>query len=97
MTIEQIIAGWRTHATSGNLRYSCTPLFHFQVMVVAVVDTRITVEGKYLWCVYIAPVPGQNHDQEWWEVRRHGNLLPENIAKCLFPNMPDNMVYGDDL
>lgn len=39
------------------------------------------------WCVYIGPVPGHNHEQEYGEVLRTGNKMCESDAKAMFPHM----------
>ncbi len=40
-------------------------------------------EGK--WSAYISVVPGENHDDEWEEVLRHGTKVLEPLAMVLFP------------
>jgi len=52
---------------------------HSRVLAVAV--TRI--EGT--WACYLAPVPGVNHDNEWFDVWKNGVKQPEELAKLLFP------------
>ena len=49
--------------------------------VLAVATTRI--EGA--WSAYIDAVPGMNHAEEEAEVLAHGNKLPEQVARVLFP------------
>jgi len=55
------------------------PLAH---NVLAVATTRI--EGA--WKAYIGAVPGFNHELEKEEVFRQGTQLPEDVARCLFPD-----------
>ena len=64
--------GWKAH-----IRYMA--LGDSRVMVVAV--TRI----ECAWRCYIGAVPGQNHDDEWQEVRDQGGTLPEAVALAIFP------------
>lgn len=49
--------------------------------VLVVAKTRI--EGA--WKAYCDAVPGQNHDDEWEEVMRHGSEIPEALALAMFP------------
>jgi len=60
-------------------RYVRVRAFGRTVLVYA--HTRI--EGK--WKAYIKDVPGQNHDHEWQEVKRHGAELPADVALAMFP------------
>jgi hypothetical protein len=48
--------------------------------VLAVATTR--VDG---WCAYIDAVPGHRHSEEYGEVLKHGDKLPEKVARALFP------------
>lgn len=43
--------------------------------------TRITGH----WAAYIAPVPGERHDEEAEEVLLSGTKLHEEVARTLFP------------
>ncbi len=64
-------------------------------MLVAVIEDDLK-----LYCVYIGVVPGVNHEQEWMEVRKHGNFLPFNEMKAMWPGLADQMatyVYAEDL
>lgn len=49
--------------------------------VLAVARTRITGH----WAAYIAPVPGERHDEEAEEVLLSGTKLHEEVARTLFP------------
>ena len=49
--------------------------------VLVVAKTRI--EGK--WVAYCDSVAGNDHDQEYDEVLRSGEKLPEDFARHLFP------------
>ena len=53
--------------------------------VLAAATTRI--EGT--WKAYINSVPGKRHDLEYNEVLRHGDEIPEHIAKVMFPDFAD--------
>jgi hypothetical protein len=57
----------------------CVRAIHCKVLAVAV--TRI--EGA--WACYLAPVDGQNHDDEWFDVWQHGVKQPKDVADVLFP------------
>ena len=59
---------------------------HQNVLIVA--ETRI--EGA--WSAFCGPVPGINHNEEWQEVARVGDTLPEEVARVLFPEH-DNLPY----
>jgi hypothetical protein len=50
--------------------------------VLAVASVNLDVGD---WAVYIGAVPGENHDQEWIEVWKHGTKLSRQIAEILFP------------
>lgn len=55
-------------------------------------DSRVivvAVEGAVDWAAYIGAVPGENHDEEWFDVRDHGTKLRREVAKLLFPNFRD--------
>jgi len=69
---QEEASSWEPH-----IRYCA--LGHYQVMVVAV--TRI----ECAWRCYIGAVPGQNHDNEWQEVRDQGGTLSERVALAIFP------------
>ncbi len=56
---------------------------HWQVLFVAA--TRI--EGA--WKVYVAPVPGVNHEYEWRRVLSDGVQIEEKLARVLFPHFAD--------
>lgn len=53
--------------------------------VLTVAKTRI--EGS--WAAYIDSVPGECHEGEAEDVLRHGDKLPENVARILFPEFTD--------
>lgn len=58
--------------------------------VLAVAQTRI--EGT--WSAYCDAVEGWEHRQEFREVLRSGDKLPEGIAKAIFPEFQD-IPYSD--
>ena len=58
-------------------------------MVLVVAKTR--VEG--VWSAYCDTVPGQNHDNEYIEVLRTGDKIPEQIARVIFPRF-DGIPYA---
>lgn len=60
---------------------------HQHVLVVA--KTRI--EGA--WSAFCGPVPGMNHQFEWQEVTQTGEVLPEKVARVLFPEY-DELPYA---
>ena len=65
---------------------SCTTL--------AVLSRRI--DG---WCVYVAGVPGNNHNEEWQKVAAHGDKQNETVAKAIvttmfFPNFEVDLPYA---
>jgi len=41
------------------------------------------------WAAYIDAVPGDDHETEYMNVARHGDKLPENVAKLLFPGFTE--------
>lgn len=53
--------------------------------VLAVATTR--EEGA--WCAYADAVPGIRHDLEQRGVLDHGDKLPEDVARVLFPGFAD--------
>lgn len=44
------------------------------------------------WAAYIDAVPGQNHNNEWQQVRDHGDKISERVARVLFPEF-DKLRY----
>lgn len=50
--------------------------------VLAVLSRR--VDG---WCVYVAGVPGYNHEQEWQDVAREGDKQNEAVAKAIVTSL----------
>ena len=63
---------------------------HYKVLVVAV--KRIEGRKKnrdliYSWGAYIKDVPGNSHEKEAQDVADHGDILPYNIARELFPSL----------
>lgn len=80
MTDNDLMERWKAHfAVRPWERFTIKLALARKVLVVA--HTRI--EGA--WCAYVDAVPGQNHDLEIEEVRRHGNKLSEGVARVLFP------------
>ena len=63
--------------------------------VLAVATTRI--EGT--WTAYCDAVPGERHDQEYGEVLRTGDKLPEHVAQAIFgrTGVFQNMPYVGEL
>jgi hypothetical protein len=57
------------------------------VLAVAVVDTFEYDDGhtRVEWTAYCGAVPGQNHEEEWQNVRATGSKLPRDVAKAIFP------------
>ena len=55
-------------------------VFALSRRVLVVANTRI--EGR--WKAYIDAVPGEDHDKEWQDVRRHGGTVPHEIARVMF-------------
>ena len=50
----------------------------------------VAVEGGIKdWAVYIGPVPGMRHSDEYREVMNSGCKCSEALAKCLFPGWTD--------
>lgn len=46
----------------------------------------VAVEGAIGdWAAYIDAVPGNNHDNEFFEVAEHGAKLDRHLAEILFP------------
>ncbi len=45
--------------------------------------------GNNDWAAYIGAVPGINHEAEIEHVMRHGDKLPEDVARVLFPEFRD--------
>jgi len=41
------------------------------------------------WAAYIAPVLGNNHDNEWKLVAERGTKLPYDVARVLFPRFDE--------
>lgn len=60
-----------------------------KVLAVAVISYKN--EKKILdWAVYIDAVPGMSHRKEYMKVARYGAKLSKEIAKVLFPNLPED-------
>jgi hypothetical protein len=57
--------------------------------VLCVASTRL--EGT--WSAYVDAVPGENHQEEYDQVLRFGDKLPEQVARILFPDFPQDMPY----
>jgi len=53
--------------------------------VLAAAQTRI----EFAWGAYIDAVPGISHRDEFEEVLRHRDKLPEAVARILFPQFRD--------
>jgi hypothetical protein len=51
-----------------------------RVLAVARVNTDI---GD--WTVYIDAVPGENYEEEWEKVERHGDKCSEAMGEVIFP------------
>jgi hypothetical protein len=60
------------------IEYHWRPL-STKVLLVAVVNKSI---GD--WAAYIDAVPGQNHDEEYMEVAKHGSKVSEEMARMFF-------------
>ena len=45
------------------------------------------------WKAYIAPVPGQNHDEEWLEVFERGSPITQDLAEFLFPEFKKRFAW----
>ena len=60
---------------------------HMHVLVA--MTTRI----ECAWAAYIGPVEGVNHDLEFEYVLDHGDKLPEEVARALFPSL-DGVPYA---
>jgi len=74
--------------------YDCP--HHYKVMAVAVIGT----DG--FWMVFIRDVPGQKHDEEWYEVARTGAKLDYETAKLWFPQLAEwaeqkKLRYGEPI
>lgn len=92
MTIEQIQIHWVVDPTHSDLRLNWTTVAEYTILAVAVVSVHYK-----RWVVYMKGVPGQNHQLEWLNVRQHGSPVIEAMARLIFPNMPDELKYSDDL
>lgn len=60
-------------------------MFPLAQHVLCVAHTRM--EGA--WTAYCDHVPGDNHDREADAVLAHGEKLPEEIARIMFPQFAD--------
>lgn len=60
----------------------------YQVLAVASVNL-----GVGDWAVYIGSVPGQNHADEWLEVRGQGSKTSSEMAAHLFPRLAEEFAY----
>ena len=102
MTWEQIRDNWlpSQNERQGDIersnRFRYTAVSNYQVMAVAVFTVWALPNGKFTWRAYIGTVPGQDHSKEWWNIRRHGDLLSEKIARCIFPEVPEDAIYGEE-
>ena len=61
-----------------------------RVLVVASVDDNVKE-----WAVYIDSVPGKNHKDEFVEVAKWGDKLPEQIAAVIFPDLDEEYKWRD--
>jgi|WetSurMetagenome_2_1015567.scaffolds.fasta_scaffold51167_4 hypothetical protein len=61
-----------------------------RVLVVAVAQEPIDE-----WSAYIDGTPGENHEQEYQEVKAHGDKLRYDLAKVLFPEFDRRYTWRD--
>jgi hypothetical protein len=90
MTLEQIQIHWAVDPIHSELRLRWITVAEYTILAVAVVSPKCKK-----WVVYMKGVPGQNHELEWLEVRRHGSAVIEAIAQLIFPGMPEELEYGE--
>jgi len=56
----------------------------------------VAVEGHQGdWAAYIGAVPGENHQEEWKEVEKHGSKLRRELAELLFPSFRMELRYRE--
>ena len=76
---------WRSHfPKSQDEAESWRPITRKRALamrVLVVAQTRI----EFAWSAYCAAVAGYNHADEQHAVLDHGDKLPENVARALFP------------
>ena len=89
MTIEEIEQFWTSHE-GYFVRH--TTVAEYTILAVAVVELYTKS-----WTVYMKGVPGQNHDLEWMEVRKHGSSPTQEMAQLIFPDMPTELRYTNDI
>ena len=79
---------WREHfpkdATEAKAFLAHTQYRCLAPGVLIVMQTRI----ECTWAAYCAVVPNMNHDDEFKDVLRHGDKLPEDVARAIFPGAP---------
>lgn len=92
MTLEQIQTHWAADPTHNELRIRWTTVAEYTILAVAVVSPH-----SKQWVVYMKGVPGQKHELEWLEVRRHGSSVTKAMAQLIFPDMPEELEYSVDL
>ena len=61
---------------------------HYQVLVVAKANP---LTGD--WKAYCAPVPGENHDNEWLEVFEKGSPISLDRGEFLFPRFAERFQW----
>ena len=61
---------------------------HHKVLIVAKANPDI---GD--WKAYCAPVPGENHDNEWLEVFHQGTPISQDKAEFLFPRFAEKFAW----
>ena len=50
----------------------------------------VAIEGAVKdWAAYIGAVHGENHEDEWHDVKSYGSKLRKEIAELLFPEFRD--------
>jgi len=77
-----------TFPTTPEERRTWLPYVHTRALgsqVLAVAQTRI--EGA--WAAYVDAVPGERHREEWEDVLKDGDKLPENVARAVFGEFED--------
>ena len=47
------------------------------------------------WCAYIDAVPGKDHKEEFEEVARKGEKLPQAVANVIFPHVASSLKWRD--
>jgi hypothetical protein len=61
---------------------------HYKVLIVAKANKDV---GD--WKAYIAPVPGQNHDEEWRDALADGSPLTRDLGEFLFPHFAEKFTW----